>query len=97
MLIISGTAEFMGETNKFVKGDLHAFTMFCTNEVLDDQLIDIENFFNERDWDQITIEEAGLINDDSMLDNDTLKQAYQKASEESLSVVIQNTPISNAA
>lgn len=97
MLIISGSAEFTGEADKFVKGDLHTFTMFCLNENLDDQLEDIEIFFNERDWDQIVIEEAGLIDNENVLENDILKQAYNKANVEKLSVVIQNTPISNAA
>lgn len=97
MLIISGSAEFIGETDSFVKGNLHVFTMFCANEDLDDQLKEIENFFNDRNWDQILIEEAGLIDDDATLENDTLKQAYNKAHIEQLSVVIQNTPISKAA
>ena len=97
MLIISGTAEFTGDTDKFVNGNLHPFTMFCTNEDLDDQLKDIEIFLNKRDWDHILIEEAGLIDDEATLENDILKQAYNKAHVEKLSVIIQNTPISNAA
>jgi len=97
MLIISGSAEFIGKASQFEQGNIHAFTMFCSNEDLDSQLKDIEQFFNDRDWDQIIIEDAGLISDESMLENDVLKQAYNKANSEKLSVVIQNMPVSNAA
>jgi len=103
MLIIGGTAEFIGETDKFTKGNLHAFTMFCSNEDLDSQLKEIEIFFNERLWDEIRIEEAELVDEESLsgdselLNNDILKLAYSKANVEGLSVVMQNTPMSNAA
>lgn len=97
MLIISGSAEFIGETGKFVKGDLHAFTMFCSNENLDDQLKEIETFFNNLNWDEIIIEQTGLITDSVLLENDTLKMAYDKACEDQYSVVMQNTPITQAA
>lgn len=97
MLIISGSAEFIGETNQFTKGDSHAFTMFCSNENLDDQLPDIERFFNHLNWDQILIEEAGIVDNDEALNNSTLKQAFNKANKEHLSVVMQNSPLTNAA
>lgn len=97
MLIIAGTAEFIGETDKFTKGNLHAFTMFCSNEDLDSQLKEIETFFNDRHWDEIRIEEAELLEGNEVLANDILKLAYNKASEEGLSVVMQNSPMSDAA
>ncbi|WP_426357932.1 hypothetical protein ACPUVO_15995 [Pseudocolwellia sp. HL-MZ19] len=97
MLIISGSAEFIGKTNMFVKGDLHAFTMFCSNENLQEQLKEIEVFFNQLDWDEIVIEKEGIIENTASLENDTLKQAFDKASQDKLSVVIQNTPLSVAA
>ncbi len=97
MLIISGSAEYIGETNQFVKGNLHAFTMFCSNENLQEQLKDIEAFFNQLDWDEIIIQEEGIIEDTASLENDTLKQAFEKASQDKLSVVIQNTSLSAVA
>ena len=103
MLIIGGTAEFIGNTDKFKKGNLHGFTMFCSNEDLDSQLKVIEIFFNGLSWDEIKIEEAELIDkqalmgNSELLNNDVLKQAYNKACDEGLSVVMQNTPMSNAA
>jgi len=97
MLIIAGSAEFVGETDKFTKGNSHAFTMFCSNEDMDSQLKEIEAFFNQRNWDEISIDEAELINNSEVLNNDILKQAFDKANLEGLSVVIQNSPMSDAA
>jgi len=97
MLIIGGSAEFIGETDKFTKGNSHAFTMFCSNEDLDNQLQEIEAFFNQRDWDKINIDEAELIENSEALNNDIFIQAFNKANDEGLSVVIQNTPMSDAA
>jgi len=95
MLIISGTAEFVGTSGKFTKGDQHEFTMFCANENLDEQLKEIEAFFNDRDWDEIVIQENGVIADETLLENDTLKQAYQKASTEKFSLIVKNISVSN--
>lgn len=97
MLIISGTAEYTGEGSQFVKGDTHAFTMFCKGEELNDQLSNIENYFNGQHWDEIVIEESGLIENDVTLANDKLKQAFSNAIRDGLSVVIQNEPITKAA
>lgn len=99
MLIIAGTAEFIGETNKFKKGDVHSFTMFCLNEDLDSQLNEIEAFFNNSDWDEIRIEQTELVDnnlldgDSDLLNNDTLKLAYKNASIDGLSMIMKNDPI----
>jgi len=97
MLIISGSAEFIGDTNKFTQGDSHAFTMFCSNENLNDELQNIEEYFNGLNWDKIIIEESGIIEDDSKLENNTLKQAFNNAVRDKLSVVIRNEPIYKVA
>lgn len=97
MLIISGSAEFIGDTNKFIKGNSHAFTMFCSNENLDEELKSIERYFNDLHWDKIIIEDSGIIEGDSKLANDTLKQAFNNAISDKLSVVIQNNPLTPSA
>lgn len=93
MLIISGTAKYTGEEEKFLKGNEHAFTMFCNSDQLDDQLVNIEKFFNDFHWDDIIIEENGIIDNDATLGNDTLKQAFSNALRDNFSIVIQNEPL----
>ena len=103
MLIIGGTAEFIGETDKFTKGDLHSFAMFCSNEDLDSQLKEIEAFFNNSHWDEIRIEQTEIVDnklldgDSELLNNDTLKLAYKNASNDGLSMIMKNEPIQSEA
>ena len=103
MLIIGGTAEFIGETDKFKKGDVHSFTMFCLNEDLDSQLKEIETFFNDSHWDEIRIEKTELVDnklldsESELLSNDKLKLAYKKANTDGLSIIMKNAPIHSEA
>ena len=97
MLIISGTAEFITENEKFTKGDRHIITLFSTDENLEGNLDNIENLPNNLGWDEILIEETELLSDDSVIEHSILQQAYDKAEVQGLSLVAYNEPLACAA
>lgn len=93
MLTISGSAQFTVENGKFSCGDKHLFTLFSVEENFEDNLGNIENFLNNLGWDDIFIEQTELVNDSNAIEHSILKQAYEKAEIEGLSVVINNSPL----
>lgn len=97
MLIISGTAECTTKNDKYNQGDRHIITVFSPNEILDENLSLIETYLNDLGWDDILIEETQLILNSNELEHSVLKEGFEKALEQGLSVVINNEPLVNAA
>jgi len=97
MLIISGSAEYMAENNKFTKGDRHIITLFLNNGELEENLVTIEDFLNNLGWDEILIEQTEWVADNSTIEHSILQQAYAKAENQGLSLVAFNEPLACAA
>ena len=97
MLTISGSTQCISATAEYKKGATHLFTLFSTSENLDDQLKDIESFMINLGWDEIVIEESVQIENADALEHNILQQAFEKAIDEGLSLVINNVPVSAAA
>ncbi len=91
MLILNGSAECVSESNEQKLGNRYAFTMFSSNDNLDDQLADIEQYLVSRGWDNIEITENGLIDNIEGIQHSVLIDAFKKAQSEGFSVVINNT------
>ncbi|MEW6981663.1 hypothetical protein AAD001_03305 [Colwelliaceae bacterium 6471] len=97
MLVISGTAQYCGEDGQYAKGDLHSFTMFSNDENFEGILDTIESYLNDLGWDDILVTETELIASDSGLEHQILKQAFDKAANEGMAVVVNNSPITSVA
>lgn len=93
MLIINGTAELMNNSNSFNKGDRHEFNMFSVNMPLEEQLTQIEDYLVARGWDNIEVNENGIIDDPSKIGHAVLQAAYEKAKTEGFAVTINNQPL----
>ena len=88
MLIITGTAENMSDNNDWVKGDRYEFNLFSSDENFDDRLDVFDKFLMSKGWDNIEVENTGIIADSADIEHDILKQAFDKASQEGLAVVV---------
>ena len=97
MLTICGSTQCISATAEYKKGATHLFTLFSKSENLDDQLKDIESFMINLGWDEIVIEERVQIENADALEHNILQQAFEKAIDEGLSLVINNVPVSAAA
>lgn len=97
MLIISGSAEYMAENEKFTKGDRHIITLFLQNGELEENLANIESFLMNLGWDEILIEQTEWVADNSTIEHSILQQAYAKAETQGLSLVAFNEPMACAA
>ncbi|WDE10590.1 hypothetical protein [Thalassomonas haliotis] len=97
MLIISGSAEYMAENEKFTKGDRHMLTLFLQKGELEDNLDNIESFLINLGWDEILIEQTEWVADNSTIEHSILQQAYAKAEIQGLSLVAFNEPLACAA
>ncbi len=93
MLILNGSAEYMLSSGEQVKGDRHGFNMFVKSDHLDDQLNNIEAYLVARGWDNIEITDNGLIENIEGINHSVLIEAFKKAQNEGLSVVVNNTAI----
>ncbi len=93
MLIINGTAELMKENENFNKGDRHEFNMFSLNMPLEDQLSQIEEYLVTRGWDNIEVNNNGIVEDPSAIQHAVLAAAYEKAKDEGFAVTINNQPL----
>lgn len=93
MLVVSGVAESMRTENAIVAGNLYGFSLFCQNEVLEEQLEQIESFMNAKGLDNIIINEQELIDDHHDIEHAVLLDAYQAATIEGMSGVINCTPL----
>jgi len=93
MLIINGTAELMTENDSFNKGDRHEFNMFSLNMPLEDQLTQIEEYLVTRGWDNIEVNNNGIVEDPSDIQHAVLAAAYEKAKSEGFAVTINNQPL----
>ncbi|WP_085298122.1 hypothetical protein [Cognaticolwellia mytili] len=91
MLILNGSAECIAESNEQTLGNRYAFNMFSSNDNLDEQLAEIEQYLVSRGWDNIEITENGLIDNIEGIQHATLISAFKKAQSEGFSVVINNT------
>jgi len=97
MLVISGTAQYQLDEGQYSKGNWHTFTLFSVNENFDAILDDVEAHLNELGWDDIFIGQAELIADDTQLDHSILKQGFEKALSQGMSVVMNNEAITSVA
>lgn len=93
MLIINGTAELMTENDSFNKGDRHEFNMFSLNMPLEDQLTQIEEYLVTRGWDNIEVNNNGIVEDPNDIQHAVLAAAYEKAKSEGFAVTINNQPL----
>ncbi len=91
MLIINGSAEFMSEKGEHIIGNRYAFNMFVKNDNLNEQLNDIEKYLIDRDWDNIEITDNGLIENIADIEHTVLIEAFKKAQNEGISVVVNNS------
>ncbi len=96
MLIISGTAECIVESNHYTKDERHILTMFSTDETLENNLEAIEKNLNNLGWDKIVIEEVESLDDNSTLDHQVLKEGFDKAAKFGLAFVINNEALETA-
>jgi len=92
MLIINGTAEFMLKDGERTQGDIHGFNLFANSDNLEDKLNDIEQYLVSRGWDNIELTDNGIIDDVTAIKHNVLMEAFNKAKEEGLAVVVNNTP-----
>ena len=93
MLIINGTAELMKDHESLNKGDRHEFNMFSLNMPLEDQLAQIEDYLVTRGWDNIEVNDNGIVEDANNIEHAVLQVAYEKAKIEGLAVTINNQPL----
>ncbi|MGJ8692760.1 MAG: hypothetical protein ACSHW0_09790 [Thalassotalea sp.] len=93
MLVVSGVAESMRTDNKIVKGQTYGFSLFCQNEILDEQLETIENYMIGKGLDNIVIKEQEFIDSENDLAHEVLVDAFQAAITEGISGVINKTPL----
>ena len=96
MLILNGSAEYMLTSGKQVKGNRHGFNMFVKHDELTTQLQDIEKYLIARGWDNIEITENGLIENIEGINHAVLIEAFKKAQNEGLSVVVNNAAMNTA-
>jgi len=97
MLIISGTAECILDTNQYSKDERHILTMFSTDETLENNLEAIEQNLNNLGWDKIVIEEVETITNGNLLDHAVLKEGFDKAEKFGLSFVVNNESLAETA
>jgi len=90
MLILNGSAEYMLTNGKQVQGNRHGFNMFVKHDELTTQLTDIEKYLVDRGWDNIEITDNGLIENIEGISHSVLIEAFKKAQNEGLSVVVNN-------
>jgi len=95
MLILNGSAEFMLTSGEQIKGNRHGFNMFVKSDDLNTQLVDIEKYLVDRGWDNIEITDNGLIENIEDINHSVLIEAFKKAQNEGLSVVVNNNSITN--
>jgi len=93
MLILNGSAEYMLTSGEQVKGNRHGFNMFVKSDDLNTQLADIEKYLVTRGWDNIEITDNGLIENIEGINHSVLIEAFKKAQNEGLSVVVNNNSI----
>lgn len=93
MLLLSGVAESMLDKEDIIKGQVYGFNLFCNNEELDEQLDNIEQFFNDKGWDNIVIEQQAIIETNTDISNEVLLDAYKLAKVEGISGVVNKSPI----
>jgi len=96
MLIISGTAECILESNQYSKDERHILTMFSTDESLENNLEAIEKNLNNLGWDKIVIEEIEIVSNSNSLDHAVLKEGFDKAAKHGLSFVVHNEALAEA-
>ena len=93
MLILNGSAQYMLTSGEQVKGNRHGFNMFVRHDELTPQLPEIEQYLITRGWDNIEITENGLVENIEGINHSVLIEAFKKAQNEGLSVVVNNTAI----
>lgn len=93
MLVISGIAESMKDKAPIIQGQKYNFNLFSTNESLDDQLALIEQYFVDKGWNNISIDQQEFIDDDTSFEHEILQNAFNLAKTDGLTGVINNTPI----
>jgi len=93
MLILNGSAEYMTINGEHSKGKRHGFNMFVKSDDLNSQLADIERYLVDRGWDNIEITDNGLIENIEGINHTVLIEAFKKAQNEGLSVVVNNIAI----
>jgi hypothetical protein len=93
MLIINGTAELVKENQSFNKGDRHEFNMFSLNMPLEDQISQIEEYLVSRGWDNIEVNNNGIVENPNDIQHAILQAAYEKAKVEGFAVTINNQPL----
>ena len=93
MLIINGTAELMKESPSLIKGNRYEFNMFSLNMPLEEQLTQIEAYLVSRGWDNIEVNNNGIVEDPNNIHHSVLREAYDKAKNEKFSVTINNQPL----
>lgn len=91
MLIIHGTAEAIKNGENVTKGQRYQFNLLSSNLNFEEQLGDIEHYFNSKGWDNIEIEESGLIDNKDNIEHKVLKEAYELAQKQGLAALINNT------
>ena len=90
MLIIHGTAEALKSSENIIKGSRYQFNLLSNNMNFEEQLADIEKYFIDKGWDNIVIEESGLIENKDVIEHNVIKQAYELAEKQGLAALINN-------
>jgi hypothetical protein len=97
MLIMSGRAQFINKTSKYVQGDVHSITLFSNKGSFDDNLLLVEGYLNDLGWDDIFIDETEIIKNKIELKHEVLIGGYEKAIAQDISVVVNNIALDKAA
>lgn len=95
MLVISGFAESVQDNSEqqLNKGNVYGFNLFSQNEELYDQLVNIEQFMQERGFDNIMIEEQELLENTDSIEHQVMLKAIEQAKESGLSGVLIKEPV----
>ena len=94
MLIINGTAELMSDSESYKKGARHEFNMFSLHMPLEDQLSKIEQYLVTRGWDNIEVNNNGIVENPDDIKHAVLQVAYEKAKVDGFAVTLNNEPLS---
>ena len=93
MLVLNGTAEYTSDDGEKIKGRRYAFNMFSLLEDIDEAIEEIACFLGDLDWNEIDVKKTKLISNDSVIEDETLRKAFDYALENKFAVVTYGKPV----
>jgi len=93
MLVLNGTAEYTADDGERIKGRRYAFNMFSVLEDVGEAIEEIASFLGDLNWNEIDIKKTKLISNDSEIEDETLRDAFDYALENKFAVVTYSSPV----